>query len=94
MYSQLYAQIYKHQASRIWNTSIRGMFELIERYGFERFEENDGTTESVISDFEVEKPKSKKKQKTRQLYSAVSNSFEDNIVQKRTGKKYFLRIFH
>lgn len=69
------------------------MFELIERYGFERFEENEGTTESVSSDCDVEKPKSKKKQKTntRQLYSAVSNldNFEENTVPKRTGKKLF-----
>lgn len=69
------------------------MFELIERYGFERFEENDAATESISSDCDVEKPKSKKKQKTntRQLYNAVSNldNFEESTVPKRTGKKYF-----
>lgn len=45
VYSQLYAQMFKHQATSIWATSIRGMFELIERYGLERFYEKDGTGE-------------------------------------------------
>lgn len=74
------------------------MFELIERYGFGRFEENDGTAESVSSDCDVEKPKSKKKQKTntRQLYSAVSNldNFDENTAPKRTGKKYYTSLEH
>lgn len=39
VYAELFAQFFKHTQTQIWATAISGIFELIDRYGFEHFEE-------------------------------------------------------
>lgn len=59
-YNRLTNQFYKHHNTFIWTTSIKGAFELTDKYGFEYFEQEG----------EVDKNVSKTK-KTRQLYNTL-----------------------
>ncbi|XP_055374016.1 condensin complex subunit 3 isoform X2 [Condylostylus longicornis] len=56
VYSELYTQFFKNQNITIWNTSIDCLFELIDRYGFDHFENTD---------------KQNKNKNRRQLYNTL-----------------------
>lgn len=92
VYSELFAQFFKHQNSRIWATAISGMFELIDRYGFEHFEEaasengaesetgtvTTATSSSTAAAGAAATPrKSKSKTNTRQLYNTETDTQTD-----------------
>lgn len=59
-YNRLRDQFFKHHNTCIWTTSIKGTFELIDKYGIEYFEQDGDVDKNV--------PKTKK---TRQLYNTM-----------------------
>lgn len=59
-YNRLTDQFYKHHNTFIWTTSIKGAFELIDKYGFDYFDQDGDVDKNV--------PKAKK---TRQLYNTL-----------------------
>lgn len=84
-YNRLTAQFYKHHNTCIWTTSIKGAFELIDKYGFEYFEQ----------DGEVDKTQSKAK-KTRQLYNTMGflNETPEEDDQIKQGRDIIFLFAH
>lgn len=88
-YNRLTSQFYKHHNTCIWTTSIKGAFELIDKYGFEYFEQE--------GEGEVDKNASKTK-KTRQLYNTLGYLDEqpddDESEQAKQGRDIIFLFAH
>ncbi|XP_053684077.1 condensin complex subunit 3 [Sabethes cyaneus] len=59
----LYQQFFRNHCTRIWQTSIEGIFELMDRYGIEHFD--------------VESKKDESRKNTRQLYNTMDYLDQD-----------------
>ncbi|XP_062540619.1 condensin complex subunit 3 [Armigeres subalbatus] len=68
----LYHQFFRNHCTRIWQTSIEGIFELMDHYGFEHFD--------------VESKKDESRKNTRQLYNTMDYlDQEDEANTSSTG---------
>ncbi|XP_055625380.1 condensin complex subunit 3 [Toxorhynchites rutilus septentrionalis] len=68
----LYQQFFRNHCTRIWQTSIEGIFELLDRYGFEHFD--------------VEAKKDGNRKNVRQLYNTMDYlEQEDDANTSNTG---------
>lgn len=86
-YNRLTSQFYKHHNTCIWTTSIKGAFELTDKYGFEHFEQ-EGDVDKNVS----------KTKKTRQLYNTLGyldeQTDDDEGDQVKQGRDIIFLFAH
>lgn len=82
IYAALYVQFFKHQNPHIWAISISGMIELIDRYGFDLFEEDSPGSENGDAEKRGDKLK-----KSRQLYNSVDPPDTDDDTETQRKNK-------
>lgn len=86
VYTALYKQFLQHPNPSIWAISISGLIELIDRYGFDFFEDEVPSENGETCD----KPRvgqANKLKKSRQLYSADGQDTDEEDMMRRPSKK-------
>ncbi|XP_055535074.1 condensin complex subunit 3 [Wyeomyia smithii] len=79
----LYQQFFRNHCTRLWKTSIEGIFELMDRYGFEHFD--------------VESKKDESRKNARQLYNTMDYLGQDedaNTSNMGSGVKVMSMMTH
>lgn len=90
VYNQICIQFNQHQNNLIWTTSIKGTFDLFERYGFVYFQ-MEGAHGIVGGADDKENGNSKRKR--RQLYSKLKDQIDEGENSSQSSKSRILISF-
>lgn len=82
VYAALYKQFVKHPNTSIWAISVSGLIELIDRYGFDFFQEEVSSENGETCD---KRGAANTLKKSRQLYSADGQDTDDDEMLRRPG---------